>query len=103
MPYLTFEFGNPGSRHAYGKTAKDAVDHARQQVANFFHCAPEQVIFTSGGSEGNNLVIKGLEQELIRRRKTTILVSAVEHDSVLNAARDLCIKPDFDLPDYLSG
>lgn len=96
MPYLTFEFGNPGSRHEYGKTAARAVAHARQQVADFFNCTPEQVVFTSGGSEGNNLVIKGLEQELKRRGKTTLLVSAVEHDSVLNAARDLCIKSDFD-------
>lgn len=91
MPYMTFEFGNPGSRHAYGKTAKEAVDHARQQVADFFHCRPDQVVFTSGGSEGNNLVIKGLKQELIHRGETTILVSAVEHDSVLNAAKDMCL------------
>lgn len=96
MPYLTFEFGNPGSRHSYGKTAAEAVAHARQQVADFFHCNPEQVIFTSGGSEGNNLVLKGLEHELKRRGKTTLLVSAVEHDSVLNAAKDLCIKRGFD-------
>ena len=91
MPYMTFEFGNPGSRHVYGKTAKEAVDRARQQVADFFHCRPDQVVFTSGGSEGNNLVIKGLKQELIHRGETTILVSAVEHDSVLNAAKDMCM------------
>ena len=96
MPYLTFEFGNPGSRHDCGKTAANAVAHARKQVADFFHCAPEQVIFTSGGSEGNNLVIKGLEDELRKRGQTTYLVSAVEHDSVLNAVRDMCIKRWFD-------
>lgn len=97
IPYLTYDYGNPGSLHEYGRTAKDAVDKARQQVADFFYCSPEQVIFTSGGSEGNNLVIQGLENELRRRGKTDVLVSAVEHDSVLKAARKLCRKPDFHL------
>ena len=97
IPYLTYDYGNPGSLHEYGRTAKDAVDKARQQVADFFYCSPEQVIFTSGGSEGNNLVIQGLENELRRRGKTDVLVSAVEHDSVLKAARKLCMKPEFHL------
>lgn len=97
MPYLTYEFGNPGSLHSYGKTAKEAVDNARRQVARFFNCEPEQVIFTSGGSEGNNMVISGLENELLTRGKTGVIVSAIEHDSVLKAARKLCMKPEFHL------
>lgn len=95
MPYLTDEFGNPGSLHAYGRAAKEAVDTARAQVAAFFTCKPEQVIFTSGGSEGNSTVFAGLETELRRRGKTEVAVTATEHDSVRKAARKLCIKPDF--------
>ena len=97
MPYLTSEYGNPGSLHAMGKAARKAVDKAREQTARFFNCEPEQVIFTSGGSEGNNMVFAGLETELRRRGKTDVMVSAIEHDSVLKAARKLCIKQDFHL------
>lgn len=97
MPYLTYEFGNPGSLHNYGRSARKAVNEARERVARFFNCEPEQVIFTSGGSEGNNMVFHGIETELRRRRRTTVATSAVEHDSVRKASHILCIKHDFDL------
>lgn len=97
MPYLTTEYGNPGSMHSVGRRAKEAVDYAREQAAGFFHCNPEQVIFTSGGSEGNNMVFAGLETELRRRNRTGVVISQIEHDSVWKAAHALCIKPDFDL------
>lgn len=95
FPYLTRDFGNPGSLHSPGRIALEAVSKARSQVAGFFHCEPEQVIFTSGGSEGNNMIIGGLETELRQRGKTDVVVSAIEHDSVLKAARKLCIKDGF--------
>lgn len=97
MPYLTSEYGNPGSLHARGRAAKEAVDRAREQVAGFLNCNPEQVIFTSGGSEGNSTVFAGLETELRRREKTSVVISQIEHDSVWKAAHALCIKPGFDL------
>ena len=97
LPYLTYEFGNPGSLHCYGKTAKKAVDAAREQVARFFHCEPEQVLFTSGGTEGNNTVFEGLVTELRRRGKNTVIVSAIEHDSVWKASHRMKIKHGFDL------
>ena len=78
MPYLTYEFGNPGSLHAYGREARKAVDKARAQVAAFFNCRPDQVIFTSGGTEGNNLVFFGTATELLRRNRHDITISAVE-------------------------
>ena len=59
-PYLTEHFGNPSSSHAYGKLAKAAVDHAREQVAALIGAQPEEVIFTSGGTEANNLAIRGV-------------------------------------------
>lgn len=97
MPYLTYEFGNPGSLHNYGRAAKHAVDEARSKVARFFNCATEQVVFTSGGTEGNNMVFAGLEGELRRRGRTGVVVSAVEHDSVRRASNILCMKDGFDL------
>ena len=89
MPYLSYDFGNPGSMHEYGRSAKAAVDRAREQAAGFFNCDPGQVIFTSGGSEGNNLIIKGLLREIRLRERNTIAVSKIEHDSVRNAARQV--------------
>ena len=87
MPYLTYEFGNPGSLHCYGREAKEAVDHARKQTARFFNCEPEQIIFTSGGTEGNNTVFSGLVPELKKiSTRRAIVVSAVEHDSVWKSA-----------------
>ena len=95
MPYLTYEFGNPGSLHCYGKSAKDAVDHAREQVACFFNCSPDQIIFTSGGTEGNNTVFAGITDELRRRGKNTVIISGIEHDSVWKSAQRMKIKDGF--------
>lgn len=97
LPYMKEAYGNPGSVYSLGREARAAVDNARSQVAEFMGCKPEQVVFTSGGSEGNNLVIRGLEVELRRRDRTAVLVSKIEHDSVLKAARALCIKDGFHL------
>lgn len=89
MPYLTTEYGNPGGLYGLGRSANAAVQTAREQVAHFLRASPEQVIFTSGGSEANNLVFHGIKDCLKRRGKTHILVSAIEHDSVLKAAQIL--------------
>lgn len=97
MPYFGEKFGNPGSLHSCGREAMEAIDQARERVAKFFYCDPEQIIFTSGGSEGNSTVFTGLENELRRRGRTDVVISETEHDSVRKAARKLCIKPDFHL------
>src|SRR5690349_1167082 len=60
LPYLEQHFGNPSSGHAYGQAAKEAHEHARAQVAALLGCAPDEVIFTSGGSESDNQAIKGI-------------------------------------------
>ena len=88
-PYLTEEYGNPGSLHYYGKKAKEAVNHAREQVASFLGASSDQIIFTSGGSEANNLAIKGLKNHLLDFGPTHIVVSATEHHSTLEAIKDL--------------
>ena len=97
MPYLTGVYGNPGSLHAMGREAADAVSKARRQVADFLHCEPEQVIFTSGGSEGNNLVLKGLVRTMRDLGKNHVVLSKTEHDSLYKAALQMCIKDGFHL------
>jgi len=82
LPFLTDQFGNPSSSHAYGTAAHDAVVQARSQVAGLLGCAPEQIVFTGAGSEANNLAIKGVAFAL-RERGDHLITSAVEHPAVL--------------------
>lgn len=89
MPYLTEEYGNAGSIYKFGRTANAAIQKARAQVATLFNCQSENVVFTSGGSESNNTVFKGLKHRLLDTGKKHLVVSAIEHDSVLKAAEML--------------
>ncbi len=89
MPYLTEEYGNAGTLYGFGRSAATAVKAAREKVAALFGCTPDHVIFTSGGSESNNTVFKGLRHRLKESGKTHMIVSAIEHDSVLLAADSL--------------
>lgn len=88
MPYLTSEYGNPGGLYVSGRKARDAVERARFQVALMFDCSPENVIFTSGGSEGNNMIIRGLFNCGMRYGKA-VASSSMEHDSIVNCIRDI--------------
>lgn len=89
MPYLTNEYGNAGALYGFGRSVADAIRKAREQVATLFGCTPDHVVFTSGGSESNNTVFKGLRHLLTERGKKHLIVSAIEHDSVLRAAEML--------------
>ena len=82
LPYLYDHFGNPSSSHAYGIEAKQGVEKARRQVAGMLGCLAEELIFTSGGSESNNLAIKGAALAY-RGRGNHIITSAIEHPAVL--------------------
>jgi cysteine desulfurase len=86
LPFLTERYGNPSSRHEYGRAARLAVDTARQQVAAAVGAHPTEVVFTSGGSEANNLFIKGAAARL---KPGVVAVSAIEHPCVREPARDL--------------
>jgi cysteine desulfurase len=86
LPYFQKEYGNPSSRHAPGISARRAVERAREQVANAVGVLPSQVIFTSGGSEANNLFIQGAAGYLKPGR---LAVSAVEHPCVMRTAQEL--------------
>lgn len=90
MPYLKESYGNAGTLYKLGRRSADAVEKARQQVADFIGASPEQIIFTSGGSEANNLVFQGLKEHLLYTNKTHIITSQIEHDSVLRAVDNLC-------------
>jgi cysteine desulfurase len=81
IPYLTWNYGNAGSLHSMGREAYNAVWHAREQVAKFINASPEQIIFTSGGSEANNMVIHNAYKFPMYNR---IISTKAEHDSILN-------------------
>ena len=86
MPFLKEEYGNPNSIYSFGATAREAVNRARNQVAFLINAKPQQIVFTSSGSEANNLVIKGTRKYCKSINKSAILISAIEHDSINNAA-----------------
>ncbi len=90
QPYWTTLFGNASSLHTAGKTAADALNAARQEVADILNCDAAEVIFTSGGTESDNLAIKGvLEAVKARGGGSHFVTSAAEHHAVLDVAKDL--------------
>jgi cysteine desulfurase len=86
LPWLESQFGNASSRHEFGRAARRAVDEARQQVAAAVNAHPTEIVFTSGGSEANNLFLKGAAASL---RPGLIAVGATEHPCVLKPAAQL--------------
>jgi cysteine desulfurase len=82
---LTEEFGNPSSGYVLGKRAKEGLEQARQEVAELLGCQAQEVVFTSGGSESNNMVLKGLI-DFRHPERFHIITSAVEHPAILNPA-----------------
>jgi cysteine desulfurase len=83
---LRHNFGNPSSAHPYGEKAKKAVEDARGKVANLISAIPDEIIFTSGGTEANNLAIFGTAQMF---KSGHIISSSIEHPSVMNALKHL--------------
>ncbi|MBT4990065.1 MAG: IscS subfamily cysteine desulfurase [Rickettsiales bacterium] len=89
MPYLTDNFGNPHSRsHAFGWAAEEAVDIAREQIANLIGANPKEIIFTSGATESNNIAIKGIA-EFYKEQKNHVITLTTEHKCVLESVRYL--------------
>jgi cysteine desulfurase len=98
LPYLTEQFGNASSIHYFGQQAKSAVDKARHQVANLIGSRPNEIVFTSGGTESNNLAIRGLLETMsvppavaggLSEPKKHIVTSSIEHSAVTNVCDDL--------------
>lgn len=90
MPYWTQHFGNPSSLHDAGKAAADALDNARSTIAEVLNCEPDEMVFTSGGTESNNLALRGVAQAMRRRgRGNHIITTASEHHAVLDVVKEL--------------
>lgn len=110
LPYLRNNFGNPSSIHAWGRAARTAVDEARENVAKFLNAKASEIIFTSGGTESDNLAIKGLINSVNGERLSVnfvphIITSMIEHHAVLrtceyleknNIAEVTYVKPNAD-------
>lgn len=88
LPYLSTHFGNPSSSHSYGYVAHHAVDSARAQVARLLGCTPMEITFTGGGSESDNLAIRGIALAY-QQRGNHIITQVTEHPGVLNTCRAL--------------
>ena len=86
LPYLTQDYGNASSRHDFGTRARRAVNKAREQIAGIVNVQPVQVVFVSGGTEANNLFIRGAAAYL---KPSQVVVSAIEHPCVARPAQDL--------------
>src|SRR3989339_1209030 len=85
-PYLGENFGNPSSLHYFGQKARKGVEDAREKIANFLNCKNDEVFFTSGATESNNLAIFGLIKKIRKQnkdRKLHIITSVIEHPAVL--------------------
>ena len=80
LPYLRDRFGNPSSGHVFGRAAREGVERAREQLAALLSCEPEEVVFTSGGTEANNLAIRGVTEARPERRH--VVTSTIEHPAV---------------------
>jgi len=90
LPYFDQDFGNPSSIHAYGQSAEGAVQNARDIICGGLNCQQEEVIFTSCGTESDNLALRGVAlAERKRRNANHILISPTEHPAVQNTAKQL--------------
>ncbi|RFB17635.1 cysteine desulfurase [Bacillus sp. HNG] len=88
LPYMTEIFGNPSSIHYFGRKGRHAVDEARQSIADSIHAKPNEIVFTSGGTEADNLAIMGTAFAMHGKGKH-IITSAIEHHAVLHTCEHL--------------
>lgn len=97
-PYFTADFGNASSIHSFGRKARQAIDEARRTVAGFLNCQTSEVIFTSGGTESDNLAIRGiisanslanLQISQKYKLKPHVITTQIEHHAVLNTIKAL--------------
>ena len=95
VEYMTDFFGNPGSVHWFGRQGRQAVDEAREQVAKLINAKPNEIFFTSGGTESDNIALKGIAYAN-RSRGNHIITSAIEHHAVLEPCEELK-KEGFDI------
>ncbi len=88
-PYFSDKFGNPGSLHYAGQEAIAALDYSRETIARSIGADFREIIFTSSATEANNLALRGIVKQFSKKEKPQIIISSIEHESVLETARDL--------------
>lgn len=86
LPFFSEKYGNPNSVHAWGREVRSCVDEARSQVASLVNAAPREILFTGGGSEADNLAIKGVA-EVLSDKGRHVITSAIEHHAVLDTVK----------------
>lgn len=94
VPYLKNEFGNPSSTHFYGRQTKAAIETARRKVAELIHSKPSEIIFTSGGTEADNMALNCAISDLGVQR---IITSSIEHHAIIHTAEHICNKSKIEL------
>jgi cysteine desulfurase len=88
LPYLSDFYGNASSAHSFGRRTEQAVEDARESIARILHCKPHEIVFTSGGTESDNLALRGVAWAR-REQGRHLVVSAVEHSAVLRTSAEL--------------
>ena len=96
MPYFVQDFGNASSIHHSGRTAERAINHARVSVAKVLNCKPSEIVFTSGGSESDNLAIRGGAWSQKQKGLSHLITSPVEHSAITNTMKQLADLQGFD-------
>jgi cysteine desulfurase len=86
MPFFTTEYGNAASMHSFGRIAEEALQKAREQVAKTINCAAEEIYFTSGATESNNWVLRGIVKSHPSKR---VIISGIEHPCIIETAKQL--------------
>ena len=85
MPYFDIQYGNPSSIHQFGRKAKNAIQKARKQVAALVGAEPDEIIFTSGGTESNNTILMGIPA--FRPEQNHVITSSIEHEAILQPCK----------------
>src|SRR5690554_757257 len=89
IPYLKNEFGNPSSTHSFGRQAKGTIETSRRKVAGLINAKPSEIVFTSGGTEADNMAFSIAINELGVKR---VITSEIEHHAVIHTAENICKK-----------
>jgi len=88
LPYFDVQYGNPSSIHQFGRKTKNAIEKARKQVAALIGAEPDEILFTSGGTESNNTIFYGIKFQGAKFELSHIITSSIEHDAVLEPIRE---------------
>jgi cysteine desulfurase len=96
LPYFNKKYGNPSSLHSFGREAKEAIEKSRKVIADSIGAETEEIIFTSGGTEADNLAIFGIAKQMKEKGKTHLITTNIEHPAVTNAFKEL-EKQGFDI------